>query len=581
MSIFKIAWRSIQHRGLGSLLTILSMALGVMLVVSVLTIYGVVSQSFKANSSFGYDVLVGARGGSIQLTMNSVFYLSKPIENIPYEYYLDFCDQPTRERELQHSLAAATVALQNQLHDLANANAGFIELPVALADQQVTAIRRQNVERQMGIRRSGKLSNYVEMAIPINLGDYLGHFRVVGTKPGFFTELVLDIDTEEKFTFAEGRAFEEFSQEHGYFECVLGKTVAQDLINPQTGKRYQIGDLCFPIHGDPNSAGAHIHEQGFTIVGILDRTGTPHDRAVFVNMEGFFLMEDHAKEVDEKTMIGQRARPATPQRTRVGWTPPPQQSENEIRETTDLNLLRSPLPIEQREVTAILVRTYRGGEDDDEFMELGWGAEVMNAVEEGFLESSLDWSPYRPARAQTSCQAVSPVLEVTGLFESFLSPVRWVLLLLTFMICVVSGISILVGIYNSMSQRRHEIAVMRALGAGRHKVMAIMFAESVMLALAGGIFGWVAGHALNAVVSPFVESNTGVSIGFTDFAPGIPVFAYLFPQGIPFLKEGFLQSLLVSPEFLLIPGLILLAIVVGIYPAISAYRTDVSESLGV
>ena len=42
MNVFKIAWRSIQYRGTGSALTILSMALGVMMVVAVLSIYGLV-----------------------------------------------------------------------------------------------------------------------------------------------------------------------------------------------------------------------------------------------------------------------------------------------------------------------------------------------------------------------------------------------------------------------------------------------------------------------------------------------------------------------------------------------------------
>ena len=61
MNSFKIAWRSIQQRGFGSLLTILSMGLGVTMVVAVLTIHGVVSQSFRANNSFGYNIIVGAR----------------------------------------------------------------------------------------------------------------------------------------------------------------------------------------------------------------------------------------------------------------------------------------------------------------------------------------------------------------------------------------------------------------------------------------------------------------------------------------------------------------------------------------
>ena len=37
--------------------------------------------------------------------MNSVYYLSRPVENIPYEYYLAFCNKETRGRELKNSIA--------------------------------------------------------------------------------------------------------------------------------------------------------------------------------------------------------------------------------------------------------------------------------------------------------------------------------------------------------------------------------------------------------------------------------------------------------------------------------------------
>ena len=96
MSLWKIAWRSIQQRGVASILTSLSMALGVMLVVSVLSIHGVIAQSFRSNTNLGYNMIVGAKGGRLQLTLNSVFYLSQPIENIPYDYYLEFLDGPQR-----------------------------------------------------------------------------------------------------------------------------------------------------------------------------------------------------------------------------------------------------------------------------------------------------------------------------------------------------------------------------------------------------------------------------------------------------------------------------------------------------
>ena len=63
-------------------------------------------------------------------------------------------------------------------------------------------------------------------------------------------------------------------------------------------------------------------------------------------------------------------------------------------------------------------------------------------------------------------QVVLPILEMTNLFTLFVDPLQRLLLGLTVTIVIVSGIGILVSIYNSMSERQHEIAVMRALGAG-------------------------------------------------------------------------------------------------------------------
>src|SRR5581483_11126105 len=105
MSLFRIALRSILQRGVASLLTTFSMALGVMLVVAVLSIHGVISQSFRNNASLGYNMIVGAKGGQEQLTLNTVFYLSKPVENIPYTYYLEFLKRQERDRLEANSLA--------------------------------------------------------------------------------------------------------------------------------------------------------------------------------------------------------------------------------------------------------------------------------------------------------------------------------------------------------------------------------------------------------------------------------------------------------------------------------------------
>lgn len=574
------------------------MGLGVTMVVAVLTIHGVVSQSFRANNSFGYNIIVGARGGGLQLTLNSVYYLSKPVENIPYEYYLAFCDKETRSRDLKNSIAYhAKQAVDETMALTALALPGSVGMGAALSDAIVKDAFDFQQTSAMKLNERGLYKRYTHIAVPLCQGDYYVDpetqlaFRCVGTTPNFFTDLVLDIDSNKKFQFAEGRNFVEKSDENGLFECVVGAVVASRC-------DIKIGDKLQATHGDPNSSSAHIHEQDYTVVGIIDGTGTPNDRVVFLNMEGFFLMEDHAKTIEKDGVLkteddlnneaqdepvlaplddsffdDEGDPPATIENNPdavVEPTPPetPQLSREE-EFARKQNATRVPLPIEQREVTSILIRTSLS----DEVGAIGYF--LPGQINEGDLETTLNWTPYRPERSQKAAQAVNPVMEVASLFQVFVDPIRWMLLALTSMICIVSALSILVGIYNSMNQRKHEIAVMRALGANRVRVMNIILCESVLLALMGGLLGWVLGHSLNELLGSSVEDRTGVALGFFDFAPAVEIS--VLTLGI--IPDS-LISASVSPELLVIPGLMLLAVLVGIYPAISAYRTDVSKSLG-
>ena len=497
MNIFRIAWRSIQQRGLASLLTAISMALGVMLVVAVLLISGVVTESFRSNSSLGYNMIVGAKGGSLQLVLNSVFYLSKPIENIPYDFYQEF-------------------------------------LPAS--------------ERNNG--QKGEFQPLTKFAIPLCLGDYYQGFRVVGTTPEMFEDFVYDPEKNRKYEFSSGQNFKEFTPKHGYFEAVLGSQLAKTC-------GLKVGDRFSPTHGPEGDA----HDE-FFIVGILAPSGTPNDRAAFVNLEGFLLLDGHAKTASEASRTcphcGEKLLVQTRLTKEQAALPPPsvttwESYEGDLDEVSELDEKRrrmTPLPVDQREVTAILLRT------------------VSPLVSQGLVSKINE----PDAAGGNIAQAVLPIFEITQLFATIVGPIKWVLLAITAMVCVVSGVSIFVSIYNSMSERRHEIAVMRALGAGRQKIMAIVLLESVLLSLAGGFFGWLAGHLLiGGLASPFIEERTGVSVGIFDFAPKVSIFE--------FLSDSPLIEWSVSSELLLVPALVILAILVGFLPALSAYRTDVSKSL--
>ena len=509
LSLAFIAWRSILQRGLASILTSISMALGVLLVVVVLTIHGVVSDSFRNNASLGYNMIVGKPGSPLELTLNTVFYLSKPNEPLPYEYFLEFFGPERRAAEFQHSFAHHEYEARwnaTELEALATVSGG-LPGPQVLATQLCLSSLANTEDKRRGHHRDGKFGEQqTALAIPVCLGDYYGKFRVVATTPEMFDELTFGSEPERKFEFSQGRNFQHKSPEHGYFEAVVGSTVAREM-------GVKVGDQFSPSHG---GADGHAHAQQFTVVGVLKPSGTPNDRAMFINLEGFYLMEDHSK--------------------------PVQNEEGDEILTSEGG--SEPLPVEQREVTAILVRT-KGA-----YISMG----MSNRINEGSV-----------------AQAAQPIAEIFRLFDAIVTPVQYLLLSLTGVICVVSGISILVSIYNSMSDRRHEIAVMRALGARRTQIVAIILMESTFLSLGGGLLGWVGAHAINALASQTIADMTGVTIGFLSFAPPIDISEILGIDNFP----------RIWPELFLIPFLMLLASVVGIVPALSAYRTDVAKSLGV
>jgi putative ABC transport system permease protein len=294
---------------------------------------------------------------------------------------------------------------------------------------------------------------------------------------------------------------------------------------------------------------------------VLRPTGTPVDRALFINMEGFFLIPDHAKplegyDADRKPAAAgeQAAAHAAAGDHDAGHHDPGHHDDGDeheehehedhdhgehadheehgeaghhhhhSEEIQDNAHHHAPLPEAQREVTAILIRAP--------------DIQVMGLL--------------KPINKSQIAQAVLPIAEVTNFFATLIDPLQMVLLVLTVLIVVVSGIGILISIYNSMSDRRHEIAVIRALGAGRRTVMLLVLFESILLSLGGGLIGWFLGHGLIALLGPWINGQTGVRLGFLQF---------------------------VGYESAIIPGLVLLASLVGYLPALAAYRTDVAKAL--
>lgn len=93
LPILLLTYKSILNRKFTAILTILSIAISVTLLLGVEKIRTQTHQSFASTIS-GTDLIVGARSGSIQLLLYSVFRIGNATNNISWESYQDIARHP-------------------------------------------------------------------------------------------------------------------------------------------------------------------------------------------------------------------------------------------------------------------------------------------------------------------------------------------------------------------------------------------------------------------------------------------------------------------------------------------------------
>ena len=82
--------------------------------------------------------------------------------------------------------------------------------------------------------------------------------------------------------------------------------------------------------------------------------------------------------------------------------------------------------------------------------------------------------------------------------------------------------------------------------------MFVVLLESIMLSVLGGLAGVLLAHAAIGALSNVIVGQTGVAVSMFQFE---------------------------QIELVVIPGLVVLASLVGYLPALAAYRTDVAKAL--
>jgi putative ABC transport system permease protein len=119
-----VVWRYLQGRFVTSVLTVVSVALGVSLVIASVLLTRGIKEGFIAGAT-DYNLIVGAKGSPTQLVLNVVFRMDAPTPNIPLSAYEDLRADPRVE-------AAVPVAMGDAYQGfryVATSDAYFAPLP--------------------------------------------------------------------------------------------------------------------------------------------------------------------------------------------------------------------------------------------------------------------------------------------------------------------------------------------------------------------------------------------------------------------------------------------------------------------
>lgn len=372
---------------------------------------------------------------------------------------------------------------------------------------------------------------YVRLAEPFVVGDTLnGQYRIVGTLNSYFgfddhgnplpPDRVMDYRPGQKLKIAEGRVFAS-----NKFESVVGSDIPK-----LTGKG--IGDTFQATHGTPiPGESPDVHKQLWTIVGVLAPTHTSIDRVVYIPLISFYTIPAHAAGVRAQAQL------------RAGEAP-------------DMNAILTE-PEEAPKPDANGIQHFHDYDFDTKTGTISngvtpdlWGISgIMVQTRGGASEAQLEYA----LNNSTDVMCVNPATVMRDFFDTFLKPTRKLLLIICSLVTIVAAVGILVSIYNSVSARIKEIAILRALGATRNTVLTLICLEAGLVALLGAILGVLLGHLITGLGAWYMLNNYGEMLDY---------------NWMELVYEG-----------LYVLGVIVLAILAGLVPAIKAYRTPVATNL--
>ena len=235
----------------------------------------------------------------------------------------------------------------------------------------------------------------------------------------------------------------------GLYDAVLGAEVAQAL-------GYRLGQRITLSHGAGAIPGAEHADKPFTVTGILARTGTPVDRTVHVSLQAI-----------EAIHIDWASGAPVP-----GVTIPADQARK--------------FDLAPKQVTAALV---------------GLKNRVAVFNVQRFVADYED----EALMAVLPGVALDELWDVVGVGEK-------ALLGMSAMVALVSLAGLVAVVLAGLNERRRELAVLRAVGAGPRQVLLLLAGEGGLVTLLGVALGTLLTVVLVVAAGPWIQSQFGIGL---------------------------------------------------------------------
>ena len=522
MLILDLALKSLRNRAFSTSLTVGSIALSVALLVGVENVRMGMRESFS-NTISQTDLIVGTKGGTIQLLLYSVFGMGAPTENVSWEAYRQWAEHPA-----------------------------------------------------------------VAWTIPYSLGDSHRGFRVIGTNEDFYHHY--RYRGGQEIALAEGRANVDL------LDVTLGADVAAEL-------NYALGDEIVVTHGLGEVGFLDHSHMPFTVVGALAKTFTPVDRAIYVTLEGMeaIHLEDGASTASDDGHAHEQAEsapakdghvhdeeadstpaddghvheqaesapsddghdhdeeadsaPADDGHDHEHETETPPADDGHVHDEEADSTPADDGHAHDEETAAALADD---GHGHDDAVDLSIEDVEVTQVTSFFvgmtsrrdvlqLQREINDFEDEPMMAVIPGVALNEMWQGLGYAETGLR-------LVTIFVVLVGLLGMLVSLYTSLDERRREMAILRAVGAGPSRIVSLLVLESVCLATAGAIGGLALVYVLLSAGQSFVEAQVGL-------------FIPIRPPG--------------STELLFLGAVVTTGFLMGFVPALKAYRTALHDGLAV